>query len=210
MFSNVIVGIDGGPGGRDALALARHLADGHAEITLARVYLESPIATRAESSEFEAAERERSAELLEEARAAAGIDATLNPARSRSVGRGLHELAERVGADLIVVGSSSRGLVGRVLQGDDTRASLNGASCAVAVAPTHYADHASALQRVVSDTTSRLKAGTRSVSPERSQSSTEQGSRHSKPYRSHRFSSAAATARWSRPWRPKSKRHAIG
>ena len=63
MFSNVIVGIDGGPGGRDALALARHLA-GHAEITLAHVYVESPIATRAESSELEAAERERSAELL--------------------------------------------------------------------------------------------------------------------------------------------------
>ena len=40
MFSNVIVGIDGGPGGRDALALARHLA-GHAEITLAHVYVES-------------------------------------------------------------------------------------------------------------------------------------------------------------------------
>ena len=113
MFSNVIVGIDGGPGGRDALALARHLADGHAEITLAHVYVESPIATRAESSELEAAERERSAELLEEARAAAGIYATLNPARSRSVGRGLHELAERVGADLIVVGSSSRGLISR-------------------------------------------------------------------------------------------------
>ncbi|MGB0097134.1 MAG: universal stress protein [Solirubrobacteraceae bacterium] len=148
MFSNVIVGIDGGPGGLDALAMARRLADEHAEITLAHVRVENPIAIRPESSEFEAAEHERSAELLEDARAAAGISATLDPVRAASVGRGLHELAERVGADLIVVGSSSRGLVGRVLQGDDTRASLNGAPCAVAVAPTHYVDRASALTEI--------------------------------------------------------------
>jgi nucleotide-binding universal stress UspA family protein len=41
-----------------------------------------------------------------------------------SVGRALHELAEEIGADLIVLGSSPRGLLGRVLLGDDTRAAL--------------------------------------------------------------------------------------
>ena len=54
------------------------------------------------------------------------------------MGRGLHELAEATGADLLVVGSSRRGLLGRVLIGDDTRAALNGASCAVAIAPAGY------------------------------------------------------------------------
>lgn len=47
-------------------------------------------------------------------------------------------LAEATGADLLVVGSSRRGLLGRVLLGDDTRAALNGAPCAVAVAPSGY------------------------------------------------------------------------
>jgi nucleotide-binding universal stress UspA family protein len=50
----------------------------------------------------------------------------------------LHALAEEHAADLLVVGSTSRGLAGRVLVGDDTRASLNGAPCAVAVAPLGY------------------------------------------------------------------------
>ena len=48
-------------------------------------------------------------------------------------------MAERESAELLVVGSSRRGLAGRVLLGDDTHAALNGASCAVAVAPTGYA-----------------------------------------------------------------------
>jgi nucleotide-binding universal stress UspA family protein len=43
-----------------------------------------------------------------------------------------------VEADLLVVGSSRRGLLGRVLIGDDTRAALNGAPCAIAIAPAGY------------------------------------------------------------------------
>jgi nucleotide-binding universal stress UspA family protein len=54
------------------------------------------------------------------------------------VGRGLHELCDVIGADLLVVGSSRRGLLGRVLIGDDTSAALNGASCAIAIAPSTY------------------------------------------------------------------------
>jgi nucleotide-binding universal stress UspA family protein len=55
------------------------------------------------------------------------------------VGRGLHELAEREGADLLVVGSTRRGLLGRAMLGDDTSHALNGAPCAVAIAPVGYA-----------------------------------------------------------------------
>jgi nucleotide-binding universal stress UspA family protein len=40
--------------------------------------------------------------------------------------------------DLLVVGSCSRGFVGRVLVGNDTRAALAGSPCAVAVAPLGY------------------------------------------------------------------------
>lgn len=136
MFDNVIVGIDGLSGGRDALALARELAGDGGEIALAHVY---PV---------QAGERERSRELLEAERSESGLDAKLCAVASLHVGRGLHELAERIGADLIVVGSSRRGLVGRVVQGDDTRAALNAAPCAVAVAPSAYAERPSILAEI--------------------------------------------------------------
>lgn len=38
MFNNVIVGVDGREGGRDALAFARHLRGEDGELTLAYVY----------------------------------------------------------------------------------------------------------------------------------------------------------------------------
>jgi nucleotide-binding universal stress UspA family protein len=66
----------------------------------------------------------------------------LMPARiqpGRPVGRGLHDLARERDADLIVVGSSGRGLLGRILAGDDVIATLRGAPCAVAVAPHGFA-----------------------------------------------------------------------
>jgi nucleotide-binding universal stress UspA family protein len=82
-----------------------------------------------------------SREMLERERRALGVSAELTGMASSSVGSGLHQLAEDRAADLIVVGSCSRGLAGRVLVGDDTRGSLNGASCAVAIALRGYADH---------------------------------------------------------------------
>jgi nucleotide-binding universal stress UspA family protein len=57
-------------------------------------------------------------------------------------------LAETESADLVVVGSSRRGVVGRAFLGDDTRAALNGAPCAVAVAPTGYGEHPGEIRRV--------------------------------------------------------------
>jgi nucleotide-binding universal stress UspA family protein len=67
-----------------------------------------------------------------------GVEAHIRCYRSSSVGRGLHELCEVIGADLLVVGSSRRGLLGRVLIGDDTGAALNGAPCPIAIAPSNY------------------------------------------------------------------------
>jgi nucleotide-binding universal stress UspA family protein len=83
----------------------------------------------------------QSQKMLERERAEAAVIAELRDIRSLSVGRGLHQLAEESAADLLVVGSCRRGFLGRVFIGDDTRASLNGASCAVAVAPHGYAEN---------------------------------------------------------------------
>jgi len=47
-----------------------------------------------------------------------------------------------------VVGSCSHGAFGRVMLGDDTRGALNGAPCAVAVAPRGYAENPHPIDKV--------------------------------------------------------------
>ena len=136
MFKNVVVGVDEHQGGRDAIALAKRLAGRDAEVTLAYVYSAAP--ARGASVLVDRAAHDRGRQLLSTAREAAGIEAHLCCIKSSSAGRGLHHVAEVRRADLLVVGSSHRGLLGRVLLGDDTRAALNGAPCAVAIAPAGY------------------------------------------------------------------------
>jgi nucleotide-binding universal stress UspA family protein len=77
--------------------------------------------------------------MLSHERQAADVAAKLTGTASASVAGGLHQLVADCAAELLVVGSCGRGLAGRLLGRDDTRASLNGASCAVAVAPPGYA-----------------------------------------------------------------------
>jgi nucleotide-binding universal stress UspA family protein len=55
------------------------------------------------------------------------------------VARGLHDAAVQHGADLIVIGSSRHGLLGRILAGDDVAATLRSAPCTVAIAPRGFA-----------------------------------------------------------------------
>jgi len=148
MFENVLVGLDRDGGGRDAVALSTTLLASDGELTLAHVYSGDVRVWRGSPSEHHLAERERAVELLESARKGAGVDAQLRWRESSSAGRGLHELCELTGADLLVVGSSRRGLVGRVLIGDDTHAALNGAPCAIAIAPAGYAQAPVAIREI--------------------------------------------------------------
>jgi nucleotide-binding universal stress UspA family protein len=87
-------------------------------------------------------------ELLRREQAATGITAELTSVVARSPGQGLHVTAERLTADLIVVGSGSHGLLGRVFLGDDARAALNGASCAVSVATRSYSTRSAGFSRI--------------------------------------------------------------
>ena len=142
MFSKAIVGIDGLDGGRDAIRLAHQLTSpAGGELILANVFMESVFPARGSAGIFKGGAHRESEELLKAERTEAGVDAQICPYSSSYVGRGLHELADQIGADLLVVGSSHRGMVGRVLLGDNLRKALNGAPCAVAVAPSGYAHH---------------------------------------------------------------------
>lgn len=137
MFKNVIVGVDGRSGGRDAVALGRQLLDPQGKLTLVHVHLET---TAVIVHEFDSTAQEEAQRLLESEREAAGGVAEVAGIGGTSVAVGLHRYAEEHGADLLIVGTCRRGVVGRVLAGDDTRASLQCAPCAVAIAPRGYAE----------------------------------------------------------------------
>lgn len=139
MFENVLVGVDGRPSGRDAIALASCLMDAGGQLTLAHVHGGELSPMHAITPGLIAREREASEQLLERERAAAAVRAELVSIVAMSAGRGLHERAEQQGADLLVVGSCAYGPFGRAMLGDDTRAALNGAPCAVAIAARGYA-----------------------------------------------------------------------
>ncbi len=137
MFKNVLVGVDGRPTGRDAIALASQLMDPDGKLTLAYV----------RSGEVAEA-LEDSNKLLERERIEADVKAELLSVVSASPGRGLHQQAEKQGADLLVVGSCGHGAFGRAMLGDDTRAALNGAPCAVAIASVGYAERREPIAKV--------------------------------------------------------------
>ena len=137
MFDKALIGVDGRSGGRDAIALARRLASEKGRLVLAYVYREASAASFGAGLVVD--DRRQAEELLSAQRVATGVQAETVVRLDGPPGRGLHQLAEDEHADLLVVGSSHRGALGRVLVGDDTQAALNGAPCAVAIAPRGYA-----------------------------------------------------------------------
>jgi nucleotide-binding universal stress UspA family protein len=138
MHRKIIVGHDLHEGGADALAFGRLIAgQAGAELVVAGVF---PIGTLPRG--FEARWREQEEQVAREIQAiadAAGAEAEAFP--SGSPARGLHELADEIDADLIVVGSSRHSRIGQVLAGNVGLGLLHGSPCAVAVVPRGYRDH---------------------------------------------------------------------
>jgi len=133
MFDRVIAGVDGREGGHDAIALATALSS--ASVTLVGAYPADEVRSRASLAAYERLLREDCERTLEEARSAAGIEADLLAVPDSSPARALQRTAEERSADLIVVGSSRHGALGRLMLGDVARGVLHRAPCAVAVAP---------------------------------------------------------------------------
>jgi nucleotide-binding universal stress UspA family protein len=140
VFNTIVVGVDGRQGGRDALRLAGQLAEaGGGELVAVRVfpYQHRPALAR---SPAVAEERRATQASLDRELSDMGISA----ARTHVVGdtspaRALHRMAERERGDVLVVGSTHRGAIGRVLAGDVALGSLHGSPCPVAVAPSGMA-----------------------------------------------------------------------
>jgi nucleotide-binding universal stress UspA family protein len=148
MFENVLVGVDGRSGGRDAIALAPRLTGPEGELTLVNVHGGSRGASHMVTPRQLRREREASQDLLERERAAAALDAKLLSLAGASPAHALHEHAKDCRADLLVVGSCSRGLIDRAILGSDTSSALSGAPCALAIASPGYAEHPMPLAKI--------------------------------------------------------------
>ena len=133
----VIAGIDASEHARDALALGRLLAElGGTGLIAASVYRDPDDPARRADAEAALAAVE------------AG-DVETRAIAAPSPARGLHELADSIGATCIVLGSTHRAGLGRVLPGTTGERLLQEAPCAVAIAPRGYAERAGEQVRVV-------------------------------------------------------------
>lgn len=133
----LLVGYAAGEGGDDALALADLLCGlTGARPTVVRV---AAVARYLLGDDPERAlERETADELAVARDRLAAHQPRVEAICDRSVARGLFARSEEEGAALIVVGSTERGKLGRVLPGSTATALLQGAPAAVAVAPRGY------------------------------------------------------------------------
>ena len=86
--------------------LPGHAADGpDGELTLAHIYSSSVHFRRRSYNDYQAAQYVHARGLLEAARDEARVGAELRWSPCASPGRGLHELPETLGSELLVVGS---------------------------------------------------------------------------------------------------------
>ena len=128
----VAVGIDGTPSGLEALALGSALA----VLTGAPLVLGAVYGHRG-NAEYLWPPKETAQGWLTQAEHRLGdlIPWSTRLVCSSSPARGLTMLAKREDARMLVIGSSHRGHLGRVLLGSTGRHVVHGAPCAVAVAP---------------------------------------------------------------------------
>lgn len=154
----IVVGVSPDESGEDGLALGALLARLlGASITLAFVHpptMDYPSLGNVDA-EWEAFLRERSraalshaAEILRTDWAIGDVD-TVVVARA-SVGHGLRDAADQVGALVIVIGPGSEGIDGHLALGSVAHSLLHGGAAAVALAPEGYREVApDAIQRLI-------------------------------------------------------------
>ena len=137
----IVAGYNGSEQARDGLALGKRLCSGlDTGAVVLSVLTYAPTETTMDA--YERMLREDEARLGAEARAAlSGIDPIeivampgVSPAHE------LHDLAVARGAAAIVLGSTHRGAIGRVIPGTVADRLLSAAPCPIAVAPRGYAD----------------------------------------------------------------------
>lgn len=140
-FERVLVGYDGSEYADDALVLGQMIARrADAELVLASV-LPTPVEGGWIPSPAPEAFDEMIAEAKADLEAKAGpIGATAEVDDSSSVSYGLQTIGRRIGADLVVIGSSDKAEQGKTRAGNKARQLMSGAETAVAIAPSGFRD----------------------------------------------------------------------
>lgn len=139
MPATILIGYDGSEQGRDAIDLGVRLGRvSGAKLILANVYtgfLEPHVGKGDISGYVNTVKRDAERTLYE---APCNEHVELRAIDAASAARGLQELAEETGAQLIVIGSTAKGKAGLITTGSTGEALLHGGPCAVAVAPAGY------------------------------------------------------------------------
>ena len=138
----IVAGFDNSPSGFDAVALARRLADAtDARLIVAYIYLEGVSAIDVVPPP-ELVEQRRDEALSIVRRASIVLDGFQRwepiAYASEPAARGLHEVADHAGAELIVVGSTHRHGLGRVVPGTTGERLLHGSACPIVIAPAGW------------------------------------------------------------------------
>jgi nucleotide-binding universal stress UspA family protein len=138
MYRRIIVGFDGSEGGEDAIALGRLLGDRTGSDLVIAGVLPDPVARSFGEVELSNARRAIAQDVTDRVRrAAAEAGATAEIVSSGSPAHGLHDIADDMRADLVVLGSS-KATSGRVRAGRTALQLLSGSPAAVAIAPVGY------------------------------------------------------------------------
>ena len=137
----VLLGFNGSAESKDGLRLAEQLADlFDAELVVGCAYVRQLPFGRSPDSEYQRYLQEVAEQAATEVREllARRSGSTVRVVASDSPAHALHDLAEEVEAQIIVIGSSQRAQTGTILPGGTGRQLLRGTPCAVAVAQHGY------------------------------------------------------------------------
>jgi nucleotide-binding universal stress UspA family protein len=144
----IIVAVDGRAESLDAVALADELSRGGGyELEVATVLDYSPVPIDIEPYEVALREHfERIFAAIEAQRP--GLRYAAHRLTGSSPPQALAALADELEAAMIVIGSTQRGPLGRVVPGSVGERLLNGGPCPVAVAPRGYAEAEHRIERI--------------------------------------------------------------
>ena len=140
-MSGIVVGFDGSDEAYDALYLAERIRAGSGRALIVAVVDENapPVGDSGGYWEYQ---QNYFAEMGRRAIEFLGHRDFERRSASDSAPAALQQVAEEEAADLIVLGSTHRGQVGRVLAGSVGERLLGGSPCAIAIAPKGYAEGA--------------------------------------------------------------------
>jgi nucleotide-binding universal stress UspA family protein len=139
MSERVVIGFAATPEGDDALALGS---------LLSRLLGAKPLVTRVIAWPRNMLGDDPDAAVERETRGAfevardrlAGLDPETRAVADASPAHALFDVVDEAGAGLVVIGSTGRGAIGRLLPGNVATSLLHGAAAAVAVAPRGYSE----------------------------------------------------------------------